>query len=322
MTAAQHVSVMLDEAVQWWGGLDPGAAQASGCFIDGTFGRGGHSRALLAQLGEGAQLLGIDKDPQAIAEGQALAAEDSRFSIAQGSFAALESLCAEAGMDRLDGLLLDLGVSSPQLDDATRGFSFMQDGPLDMRMDPARGISAAEWVNAAPESELADVFFQYGEERFSRRMARAIVERRQQEPFARTLDLAEVVKVANPRWEKHKHPATRVFQAIRIHINGELDDLQAGLRAAVERLSPGGRLVVISFHSLEDRLVKRFMRLEAQGEPVPKGLPLPESAIRRRLKVLVKGKKATEDEVRSNPRSRSAVLRVAERLQDQPGERL
>ena len=315
MTAPQHVSVMLDEAVLWWGGLDrPAEGPRGGAFFDGTFGRGGHSRALLNQLGPEARLIAVDKDPEAIAVGEALAANDPRLQILRGSFADLEAHGSAAGLQQFDGILLDLGVSSPQLDDAGRGFSFMQDGPLDMRMDPETGSSAADWINTAPEKELADVFYQYGEERFSRRMARAIVARRQEQRFERTLDLAEVVKAANPRWEKHKHPATRVFQAIRIFINGELEDLERGLHAAVAHLRPGGRLVVISFHSLEDRLVKRFMRREAQGEPLPRGLPVPDAAISRSLKLRVKGKKATAQEVEDNVRARSAVLRVAEKL--------
>ncbi|TGG92719.1 16S rRNA (cytosine(1402)-N(4))-methyltransferase RsmH [Natronospirillum operosum] len=324
MSLHQHISVMLDEAVLWWAGRTPSQEEpvrnpAVGTYIDGTFGRGGHSRALLAHLDTSACLLGVDKDPAAVEVGRQLASEDARFNMAWGSFAELHELCAQHNLDQVQGILLDLGVSSPQLDDAERGFSFTHDGPLDMRMNPEQGESAADWINRVPEQEMADVFYQYGEERFSRRMARAIVERRRETPFTRTGDLAEVVKAANPRWEKHKHPATRVFQAIRIHINGELGDLETGLAAAMERLAPGGRLVVISFHSLEDRLVKRFMRREAQGDPIPRGLPVQESAIRRRLRLLVKGRKATEQEVAENPRARSAVLRVAERLADPTG---
>lgn len=303
-----HTSVLLDEAVE---GL---AVRPDGLYVDGTFGRGGHSRAVLERLGPGGRLIGFDKDPQAIAEGSRLAAEDGRFVVVQRSFAEMaDELRLRELAGRVDGILLDLGVSSPQLDDAGRGFSFMQDGPLDMRMDPDRGQSAAEWINSAGESEIADVLYTYGEERFSRRMARAIVERREQQPFTRTADLAEVIKQANPAWEKHKHPATRAFQGIRIYINRELEDLAAGLEAAVAMLSPGGRLAVISFHSLEDRMVKQFMRREAKGAPVPRDLPIRQDQIATRLKLIGKAIKPSATELTANPRARSAVLRVAER---------
>ena len=313
MTAPQHVSVMLDEAVRWWGCLDRSAGTATShaeAFVDGTFGRGGHSRALLVHLDAEARLLGIDKDPEAIAAAHVLAEQDHRFCIARGSFADLDEHCAAAGLDQIDGILLDLGVSSPQLDDAGRGFSFMHDGPLDMRMDPETGRSAADWINTAPEAELADVFFHFGEERFSRRMARAIVTRRQERPFERTLDLAEVVKAANPRWEKHKHPATRVFQATRIFINGELDDLERGLKAAVARLRPGGRLVVISFHSLEDRMVKRLFRAVSEGERDFFGHRMPAGARDLTRKPIT----PAPVEAAINPRARSAKMRVIEKL--------
>lgn len=303
-----HTSVLLDEAVE---GL---AVRPDGLYVDGTFGRGGHSRAVLERLGPGGRLIGFDKDPQAIAEGSRLAAEDGRFVVVQRSFAEMaDELRLRELAGKVDGILLDLGVSSPQLDDAGRGFSFMQDGPLDMRMDPDRGQSAAEWINSAGESEIADVLYTYGEERFSRRMARAIVERREQQPFTRTADLAEVIKQANPAWEKHKHPATRAFQGIRIYINRELEDLAAGLEAAVAMLSPGGRLAVISFHSLEDRMVKQFMRREAKGAPVPRDLPIRQDQIATRLKLIGKAIKPSATELTANPRARSAVLRVAER---------
>ncbi|WP_425431671.1 16S rRNA (cytosine(1402)-N(4))-methyltransferase RsmH [Halopseudomonas yangmingensis] len=303
-----HTSVLLDEAVE---GL---AVRPDGLYVDGTFGRGGHSRAVLERLGPGGRLIGFDKDPQAIAEGSRLAAEDGRFVVVQRSFAEMaDELRLRELAGKVDGILLDLGVSSPQLDDAGRGFSFMQDGPLDMRMDPDRGQSAAEWINSAGESEIADVLYTYGEERFSRRMARAIVERREQQPFTRTADLADVIKQANPAWEKHKHPATRAFQGIRIYINRELEDLAAGLEAAVAMLSPGGRLAVISFHSLEDRMVKQFMRREAKGAPVPRDLPIRQDQIATRLKLIGKAIKPSATELTANPRARSAVLRVAER---------
>lgn len=303
-----HTSVLLDEAVE---GL---AVRPDGLYVDGTFGRGGHSRAVLERLGPGGRLIGFDKDPQAIAEGSRLAAEDGRFVVVQRSFAEMaDELRLRELAGKVDGILLDLGVSSPQLDDAGRGFSFMQDGPLDMRMDPDRGQSAAEWINSAGESEIADVLYTYGEERFSRRMARAIVERREQQPFTRTSDLADVIKQANPAWEKHKHPATRAFQGIRIYINRELEDLAAGLEAAVAMLSPGGRLAVISFHSLEDRMVKQFMRREAKGAPVPRDLPIRQDQIATRLKLIGKAIKPSATELTANQRARSAVLRVAER---------
>ena len=306
-----HITVLLDEAVEAL------AVRPDGCYLDGTFGRGGHSRLILQKLGPEGQLLGFDKDPQAIATGQALAAEDGRFVIVQRSFAEMGSEIAARGLTgKVDGILLDLGVSSPQLDDPERGFSFMNDGPLDMRMDPDRGISAAEFVNTASQEEIARVFKEYGEERFSGRMARAVVERRAITPFERTGDLAEVLKVANPAWEKGKHPATRTFQGLRIHVNNELGDLEAGLDAALESLAIGGRLVVISFHSLEDRIVKLFMRKLVKGEPdnLPRGLPVQHVAFVPKIKVHGKAQTASDAELKANPRSRSAVMRVAEKL--------
>ena len=306
-----HITVLLDEAVEAL------AVRPDGCYLDGTFGRGGHSRLILQKLGPEGRLLGFDKDPQAIATGQALAAEDGRFVIVQRSFAEMGSEIAARGLTgKVDGILLDLGVSSPQLDDPERGFSFMNDGPLDMRMDPDRGISAAEFVNTASQEEIARVFKEYGEERFSGRMARAVVERRAITPFERTGDLAEVLKVANPAWEKGKHPATRTFQGLRIHVNNELGDLEAGLEAALESLAIGGRLVVISFHSLEDRIVKLFMRKLVKGEPdnLPRGLPVQHVAFVPKIKVHGKAQTASDAELKANPRSRSAVMRVAEKL--------
>jgi 16S rRNA (cytosine1402-N4)-methyltransferase len=306
-----HITVLLEEAVEAL------AVRAGGCYLDGTFGRGGHSRLILQNLGPDGRLLGFDKDPQAIATGQALAAEDGRFVIVQRSFAELGSEALERGLaGKVSGILLDLGVSSPQLDDPERGFSFMNDGPLDMRMDPSRGISAAEFVNTAPAEEIARVFKEYGEERFARRMAGAVVARRETQPFERTADLAEVLKVANPAWEKGKNPATRAFQGLRIHVNNELGDLEAGLDAALENLDVGGRLVVISFHSLEDRIVKLFMRKLVKGEAdnMPRNLPIRHQAFEPRIKIIGKAQFASDDETRANPRSRSAVMRVAEKL--------
>ncbi|WP_207062653.1 16S rRNA (cytosine(1402)-N(4))-methyltransferase RsmH [Motiliproteus sp. SC1-56] len=307
--AFNHITVLLQEAVEQVL-VDP-----DGFYIDGTFGRGGHSRLLLSQLGREGALLGIDKDPDAVLEGRKLAGEDARFSIAHGSFAEMEQLVAARGLlGQVDGVMLDLGVSSPQLDNPERGFSFLNDGPLDMRMNPEVGESAAEWLARAGEKEIADVLFTLGEERFSRRMARAIVSERQQAPIETTRQLAEIVAKANPKWEKGKHPATRAFQAIRIHINRELDDLTACLDQALEVLKVGGRLVVISFHSLEDRIVKRFIRKHVRGEEVPPGLPVPQSMLNQRLKSLGKPVKATEGEVAGNVRSRSAIMRVAEKI--------
>lgn len=311
MTAANtfsHTSVLLEEAIE---GL---AVKPAGLYIDGTFGRGGHSRALLARLGAEGRLLGFDKDPEAVRVGAELAAEDGRFVVIQRSFADMAEELRQRGLHgQVDGVLLDLGVSSPQLDDAERGFSFMQDGPLDMRMDPTSGQSAAQWINSAPEDDIAAVLKEYGEERYAKRIARAIVTRRAEQPFTRTGDLAEVVKVANPAWEKHKHPATRAFQGIRIFINRELDDLAEGLKAALEVLAPGGRLVVISFHSLEDRLVKQFMRREAKGAPLPRDLPIRAADIDVSINLIGKAIMPSVAETTVNPRARSAVLRIAEK---------
>ncbi|WCE10772.1 MULTISPECIES: 16S rRNA (cytosine(1402)-N(4))-methyltransferase RsmH [Pseudomonas] len=306
-----HVSVLLDEAVQAL------AIQPAGRYLDGTFGRGGHSRAVLRLLGEEGRLLGFDKDPQAIAAGQALAVEDSRFEIVQRSFAELgDELVSRGWSGQVDGVLLDLGVSSPQLDDPERGFSFMQDGPLDMRMDPSRGQSAAAWIASASEADIAQVFKEFGEERFAKRMARAVVQRREVQPFERTGDLAKVLTEANPAWEKGKHPATRAFQGLRIYINRELSDLEQGLQAAYEQLAVGGRLVVISFHSLEDRIVKQFMRRLAKGEAdqLPRDLPIRATVFEPSLRLLGKPVYAGEGELAANPRARSAVMRVAEKL--------
>ncbi|MDD2160358.1 16S rRNA (cytosine(1402)-N(4))-methyltransferase RsmH [Pseudomonas sp. MIL19] len=307
----RHITVLLDEAVE---GL---AVRASGCYLDGTFGRGGHSRLILEKLGSDGRLLGFDKDPLAIATGNALAAEDGRFVVVQRSFAELADELAQRDLaGKVSGILLDLGVSSPQLDDAERGFSFMHDGPLDMRMNPDAGVSAAEFIASAAEEEIARVFKEYGEERFAKRMARAVVLRRAEQPFERTADLAQVLTVANPAWEKGKNPATRAFQGLRIYINNELGDLESGLDAALESLEVGGRLVVISFHSLEDRIVKLFMRKHAKGEmdTLPRDLPIIPKAFEPRLKLIGKPVFASEAELAANPRSRSAVMRIAEKV--------
>jgi len=306
-----RITVLLDEAVE---ALD---LRDDGCYVDGTFGRGGHSRLLLSRLGPQGRLLGFDKDPQAIATGQALAAEDGRFVIVQRSFAEMADEIATQGLEgKVAGVLLDLGVSSPQLDDPARGFSFLNDGPLDMRMNPDQGMSAAQFIAQAAEEEIARVFKEYGEERFARRMARAVVQRREEQPFTRTADLAEVLKVANPAWEKGKNPATRAFQGLRIHVNNELGDLETGLQAAFDALQVGGRLVVISFHSLEDRIVKFFMRKLAKGEAdnLPRNLPVQHKVFEPRVRLIGKAQFASETELKANPRSRSAVMRVAEKL--------
>ena len=308
--AFQHLTVLLNEAVEAL------VQTPSGTYVDGTFGRGGHSRAILQQLDDQGRLIGVDKDPLALAEARTLEQEESRFNIFQGSFADLESYAQTSDVvGKLDGILLDLGVSSPQLDDPERGFSFMNDGPLDMRMDPNSGESAADWVNSASEAEIIRVLKDYGEERFARRMARAIIAERQEEPITRTARLAHIVKEANPAWEKGKHPATRAFQGIRIHINRELADLEICLEKSLDLLKPGGRLVVISFHSLEDRIVKRFMRDMAKGDThLPKGIPFTQEQLNIRLKLVGKAIKPSKEEVNHNTRSRSAVMRVASKL--------
>ena len=303
-----HTTVLLHETV------DGCLTNPDGVYVDGTFGRGGHSRLLLSKLSEKGRLFGIDKDPLAIASGKALEAEDARFRIVQASFADMKLALAAEGINQVDGILLDLGVSSPQLDDAERGFSFLKDGPLDMRMNPDAGISAAEWIATTPEKEMVRVFKEYGEERFAKRMAGAVVRERAQRDITRTADLAEILKVANPAWEKHKHPATRAFQAIRIAVNNELGDLENLLDDSVDLLKPGGHLAVISFHSLEDRMVKRFIRAQEKGKDVPPGIPLTEDQLGKTMKKIGKAIMPGDDEVQRNPRSRSAVLRIAERL--------
>ncbi|MFC3396669.1 16S rRNA (cytosine(1402)-N(4))-methyltransferase RsmH [Brenneria rubrifaciens] len=306
----KHTTVLLDEAVN---GLN---IRSNGIYIDGTFGRGGHSRLILSQLGAEGRLLAIDRDPQAIEAAKTI--DDPRFSIIHGPFSALADYMAERDLaGRIDGVLLDLGVSSPQLDDPERGFSFMRDGPLDMRMDPTRGLSAAEWLMKAEADDIAWVLRTFGEERFARRIARAIVERNRTEPMMRTKELAELIAAASPIREKHKHPATRSFQAIRIYINSELEEIEQALNGALSVLAPQGRLSVISFHSLEDRIVKRFIRHQSRGPQVPAGMPLTEEQLRSQggqtLKAVGKMMPSAE-EVAENPRARSSVLRFAERL--------
>ncbi|MCG2836592.1 16S rRNA (cytosine(1402)-N(4))-methyltransferase RsmH [Photobacterium sp. WH77] len=309
-----HVSVLLHESVD---GL---AIKPDGIYIDGTFGRGGHSRLILSHLGEHGRLYGIDRDPQAIAEAAKI--NDPRFSIIHGPFSGMAGYMEELGLTgKIDGVLLDLGVSSPQLDDAERGFSFMRDGPLDMRMDPTSGISASEWLASAEADDIAWVLKEFGEERFAKRIARGIVEYRSNPdnvPLERTTQLAKLIADVSPFRDKHKHPATRSFQAIRIYINSELEEIDTALHGALEVLAPGGRLSVISFHSLEDRMVKRFIRKQSKGPDVPAGLPLTEDQIKALgsadLKAVGKAIKPTATETRHNPRARSSVLRLAERL--------
>ena len=305
--SGEHMPVMRDEAV---GAL---AVRPDGLYVDATFGRGGHSHAILDLLGAEGRLLAFDKDADAIEVARRRFGDDPRFDIVHASFAALAAVIVERGLaKKIDGLLLDLGVSSPQLDDPERGFSFSQDGPLDMRMDRSHGRSAAQWLAEAEEDEIATVLRDYGEERFARRIARAIVARRAQAPLERTTELADLVARACPVKEKHKHPATRTFQGIRIFINRELDDLEVCLRDSLEILARGARLVVISFHSLEDRIVKRFMRDAERGPKLPKGLPVRHSEYAGRLRVLGKSQRASDAEIAANPRARSAVLRIAE----------
>ncbi|QIO86945.1 16S rRNA (cytosine(1402)-N(4))-methyltransferase [Stenotrophomonas rhizophila] len=301
---AGHLPVLYTQVLE---GL---AVIENGRYLDGTFGRGGHARGVLEQLGPGGRLLVMDKDPEAIAVAERDFAPDPRVSIFRGSFADL--LHWDATADGLDGVLFDLGVSSPQLDVAERGFSFGKDGPLDMRMDPDNGESAAQWLNRVEERELMDVLWTYGEERQGRRIARAIIARRDRQPFARTAELAELIASVMPRGKDKIHPATRSFQAIRIHINRELADLEAGLDAAMARLKPGGRLAVISFHSLEDRIVKQFMNRHAKAPPTNRRLP-ELTAFVPTLDLIGGAIKADDDELAVNPRSRSAVLRVAEK---------
>ena len=287
------------------------ALKADGIYLDGTFGRGGHARGVLDRLGPGGRLLVMDKDPEAIAVAERLCGEDARASLRRGSFADLAGWpAANAG---LDGILLDLGVSSPQLDVAERGFSFAKDGPLDMRMDPDSGESAAQWLARADEKEIADVLWTWGEEKQSRRIARAIVQDRVAQPFTRTAQLAELIARLMPRGDRKTHPATRSFQGIRIHINRELLDLEAGLDAALACLKPGGRLAVISFHSLEDRIVKQFMARLAKPPPANRRRPV-EAAFTPTLRLVGGAQKAGDAELAANPRARSAVLRVAEKL--------
>lgn len=309
MTSGTHYSVLLKESV------DALVKNKDGVYIDGTFGRGGHSKQILASLGANGRLIGFDKDPEAVAVGEDLARRDERFSIIHSSFTNMKEELARHGIDKpLDGIVLDLGVSSPQLDNAERGFSFLKDGPLDMRMDNTQGQTAAQWLAIAEEKDIAYVLKEYGEERFGKRMARAIVEKREQMDITSTLQLAKIVADANPKWEKGKNPATRAFQAIRIFINRELEDLNNTLSDSLDLLNVEGRLVVISFHSLEDRIVKRFFKEKSRGKEIPMSIPITENMLNKELKIIQKPLKAGDEELQENIRSRSAIMRVAEKL--------
>ncbi|MEI7993685.1 MAG: 16S rRNA (cytosine(1402)-N(4))-methyltransferase RsmH [Methylococcaceae bacterium] len=307
----EHLPVMAVEAMQQL------AIKKAGIYLDCTFGRGGHSQGILNLLDQNGQLLAFDRDFDAINSDYAqVMLSDDRFKLKHSCFSELENIVENAGLTgKIDGILLDLGVSSPQLDNPERGFSFLRDGPLDMRMDGKAGVSAEQWLACVDEKDLVKVLFEYGEERFARRIARSIVEKRVESPITTTKQLAELIEDAVPVREKHKHPATRTFQAIRIEINSELDELKAVLQQSARVLKQGGRLVVISFHSLEDRIVKRFIRDESGAKYNPGKLPIKEADIAKGiLKKVGKPLKADAQEIRQNPRARSAVMRVAERI--------
>jgi 16S rRNA (cytosine1402-N4)-methyltransferase len=304
-----HQPVLLNEV------LEALAIKPNGIYVDGTFGRGGHSLAILQRLGPEGRLLALDKDPESVAAGKTGPFRDPRFCIVHGSFTVLEKAVQDRGWHgKVNGVLLDLGVSSPQVDDAKRGFSFVKDGPLDMRMNPGQGMDAATWINQASETEIRQVIFEFGEERFAKRIARFIVNAREQTPITRTAQLSEIVRQAVPKWEPKKHPATRTFQAIRIFINRELDELQNCLPQCVDVMATGGRLCVISFHSLEDRIVKQFIQRESHGEQLPRDLPVKAAELSHRLKKVGALIKPSKTEITTNPRARSACLRIAEKL--------
>ena len=308
MSSLQHQPVLLDEVLN---GLN---IREDGVYLDGTFGRGGHSRAILNRLSGQGRLVALDKDPEAVAAGKEKLGDDPRFSIDQGNYAEMECHVRNWGLGTgLDGIVLDLGVSSPQLDDPVRGFSFKGDGPLDMRMNPLQGVTAAEWLAEAPERELARVFWEFGEERHARRIARSIVMARQQRRIETSGQLARLIENTIGRRVEKKHPATRCFQAIRIFINNELADLALGLEAAIKLLRPEGRLVVISFHSLEDRLVKRTMREAARPGKIRRNIP-EHPEMKAILRIIGKAVKPSQSELSANPRARSAVMRIAEKI--------
>lgn len=305
-----HRPVMLAEVLE---GLD---VSRDGVYMDLTYGRGGHAAAILERLGADGRLVAMDRDPEAVEAARRRFGADPRFSVRHASFDTAGAVAGELGLvGRVRGVLLDLGVSSPQLDDTRRGFSFRLDGPLDMRMDPRSGQSAAEWLARVSEGELVRVLREYGEERFARRIARAIIAARGERAIDTTGRLQSIVAAANPSWEKGKDPATRTFQAIRIYVNRELEALQAVLPQLVEILAPGARLAVISFHSLEDRIVKRFIRRQARGDDFPPGVPVTEAQRRPRMRAVGAARHPGADEIAGNPRARSAVLRIAEKIQ-------
>jgi 16S rRNA (cytosine1402-N4)-methyltransferase len=307
--AWHHTPVLLDEVLT---ALD---VRQNGCYLDATFGRGGHTAGILERVGREGRVIAIDRDPDAIRAGRERFGTDPRLTLVNSPFSQLRPIVQDLGLaGALDGVLLDLGVSSPQLDDAARGFSFAQDGPLDMRMNNSAGITAADWLARAPESEIARVIREYGEERFAKRIASAIVARRHEAPITRTAQLAEIVAGAVRTREPGKHPATRTFQAIRIHINRELEEIEAALDGTLAALKPAGRLAVISFHSLEDTLVKRFMQRNSQENPIYAGLPEVPAHARPKLRRVGKAIHPSAAEVERNPRARSSILRVAERL--------
>jgi 16S rRNA (cytosine1402-N4)-methyltransferase len=307
VSEGSHTAVLSGEAVESL------KVRGDGCYVDCTFGRGGHSRLILARLGRRGRLLALDRDPQAVAAGGEI--DDRRFRILHGRFSRLAALAGEAGVPAADGILLDLGMSSPQVDDPARGFSFRYDAPLDMRMDPGAGITAAEWLARAPEREIREVIRNYGEERFAKPIAAAIVAARARGPVGTTRELAALVAKAVPAREPQQDPATRTFQAVRIHVNQELEELSLALPQCVELLRPGGRLVVISFHSLEDRIVKRFLRDSARADRLPPRLPLRASELPPPpLKLVGRPVRPAAAEIAANPRARSAVMRIAEKL--------
>ncbi len=304
-----HTPVLLEEV------LDGLKLRPDGIYVDCTFGRGGHSRAILGRLGDEGRLLVFDRDPEATALAREMASRDPRMECIQAGFGRLGKELEQCGVcGQVDGILFDLGVSSPQVDDAGRGFSFAREGDLDMRMDPTSGLSAADWINQAGERDIARVLFEYGEERHSRRIARAIVRARQEAPVTSTTQLASIIAAASPSRERDKHPATRSFQGIRIFINNELEELRQGLSAAFDCLRVGGRLLAISFHSLEDRIVKRFMRDMARSDPYPRDLPIRADLLQPRLRIIGKLVTTGEVEVENNPRARSARMRIGEKL--------
>jgi len=304
-----HQPVLLEQS------LEALNIREDGIYMDATFGRGGHSQAILNRLGKHGRLIVMDKDAEAVACAKTLLEKDERCSVHHLSFAKIrETAEKENVFGKVNGILMDLGVSSPQLDVPERGFSFLKEGPLDMRMDLREEVSAARWINSAREEEIARVLYEYGEERYARRIARKIVEERKRQPIETTLALANFIAQAHPAWEKHKHPATRSFQAIRIFINHELEDLELALVACLEVLDKDGRLAVISFHSLEDRIVKRFLKVQTQGLPIPAHVPVLEDYSQKRMKLIGKVIRPSHEETARNVRARSAILRVGEKI--------